>query len=487
MDEITSHSLSATLALRKAQFLDHANHIAAERAYWIERNRAYYQDDYRFMQFLVPKGLRVLDLGCGTGDLLASLNPTLGIGVDLSPNMIAEAQKRHPDFMFVTGDIEDPATIAKLRGPFDYIVLSDTIGMLDDIEVALSRLHPLCSQDTRIIIAYYSHLWEPILKMAEWLGFKMPQPPVNFLANADFLNIIELADFEPIKIERRQIIPRRLFGIGPLFNRFVAPMPGIRQLCLRNYFVIRSLRVPRVADHSVSVIIPCRNERDNIEAAIMRMPRFGHSQEIIFAEGNSSDGTYEECLRVQGVYAETHDIKVIRQDGRGKGDAVRKALATASGEVVIILDADLTMPPESLPKFYNAIASGKGEMVNGTRLVYPMEKDAMQPLNLLGNRFFARVFSYLVSQRFTDTLCGTKAMFRKHYEAVARDRAYFGDFDPFGDFDLIFGAAKQNLKIIEVPIHYGARRYGDTNISRFRDGWLLLRMVAFAFRKLKAL
>jgi hypothetical protein len=108
------------------------------------------------------------------------------------------------------------------------------------------------------------------------------------------------------------------------------------------------------------------------------------------------DGTYEECLRVQEAYAGQHDIKVLRQDGKGKGDAVRKACASASGDILMILDADLTMPPEALPKFYNAIVSGKAEMINGSRLVYPMEDEAMRPLNFIANRFFARVFSYLV-------------------------------------------------------------------------------------------
>jgi glycosyltransferase involved in cell wall biosynthesis len=330
-------------------------------------------------------------------------------------------------------------------------------------------------------------LWEPILKLAEWIGLRMPQPPMNYLSNTDFLNILDLADFEPIKIEYRQLIPRRLFGLGRLINRFIAPIPGIRRLCLRTYLVARSLGVQRKQELSVSIIVPCRNERGNVEEAVTRLPGFGRSQEIVFVEGHSTDGTFEECLRVQKAYVDKRDIKVLRQDGKGKGDAVRKGCAQACGDVLMILDADLTMPPEALPKFYNAIISGKAELINGSRLVYPMEKQAMRHLNFLANRFFARVFSYLVNQRFTDTLCGTKALTKRHYNAIARDRNYFGDFDPFGDFDLIFGAAKQNLKIIEIPIHYGARNYGETNISRFRDGWLLLRMVGFAFMKLKAL
>jgi SAM-dependent methyltransferase len=472
---------------RKAAILDHANRIAPDRQQWIARNRSFYADDRTYMKFLVPKGARVLDLGCGTGDLLAELEPSYGVGVDLSPAMIEQAKRLYPHYGFVVGDVEDEALIRTLEGPFDYIVMSDTIGMLDDIETALRQLHPLCNPDTRIIIAYYSQLWEPLLKVAERVGLKMPQPPTNYLNSTDFLNILDLAEFEPIKMDYRQLVPRRLLGIGTLINRFLAPLPGIRMLCLRTYVVARSLKTERPAELTTSIVIPCRNERGNIETAIQRLPAFGKAQEIVYIEGNSSDGTYEECLRVQQAYAATHNIKVLKQEGRGKGDAVRKAFANASGDILMILDADLTMPPEALPKFYAAIVSGKAEFVNGTRLVYPMEHEAMRPLNLVANRFFARVFSYLVNQRFSDTLCGTKAMSRRHYEAIARGRDYFGEFDPFGDFDLIFGASKQNLKIVEVPVHYGARVYGETQISRFRDGWLLLRMVGFAFMKLKAL
>jgi SAM-dependent methyltransferase len=471
---------------RKRAILDHAEHIAAERQHWIARNRAYYRQDRDYMRFLVPEGARVLDLGCGTGDLLAALNPSYGLGIDLSPAMVEQARRLHPHLAFRTGDIEDARTLAEIEGPFDYIIMSDTIGMLEDIETALRLLHPLCHDDTRIVIAYYNHLWEPLLRAAQGFGLKMPQPPTNYLATTDFLNILDLSDFEPIKRDYRQLLPRALFGLGTLVNRFIAPLPLVRRLCLRNYIVARSMRVNRPEALSVSIVIPCRNERGNIETAIRRLPPFGKAQEIVYIEGNSSDGTYEECLRVKDAYAATHDIKVLQQDGKGKGDAVRKAFAHATGDVLMILDADLTMPPEVLPKFYQAIVNGKAEMINGTRLVYPMDDAAMRTLNFIANRFFARVFSYLVNQRFTDTLCGTKAMTRRHYEAIARGRAYFGDFDPFGDFDLIFGAAKQNLKIIEVPVHYGARVYGETQISRFRDGWLLLRMVGFAFMKLKA-
>lgn len=472
---------------RKRAFLEHAEAYSGEQYRGGRFNTAYRADDFKFTQFLIPPGKRVLELGCGRGDLLAALQPSYGVGVDFSPGTIARANELHPDLKFVLGDAEDRETLSSVQGPFDYVVMADTIGMFEDIDDTLRRVHDLCDPSTRIVIAYYSQVWEPILKLAEWFKFKSRQTQINYIATVDFLNLMDLADFEVISQQQRQLIPIRLFGLGPLINRFIAPLPGIRRLCLRTYLVGRPMRSFPDRKFSASILIPCRNEKGNIENAILRMPRFGSAQEILFVEGNSSDGTFEECERVRDAYRESWDIKVLKQDGKGKGDAVRKGLAAAKHDVLMILDADLTMPPEALPKYHAIIESGKAEFVNGTRLVYPMEDEAMRPLNLIANRCFAYLFSYLVNTRLTDTLCGTKVLLRRDYETLARERDYFGNFDPFGDFDLIFGAAKQNLKIIETPIHYKARTFGETQISRFRDGWLLLKMVWFAYRKLKAI
>jgi SAM-dependent methyltransferase len=475
------------LSQRKRELLGQFEASGGEQYRGGKFNAAYRADDLKFMRFLIPPGKRVLELGCGRGDLLAALQPSHGVGVDFSPRTVATANELHPGLRFVPGDAEDPATLAAIEGPFDYIVIADTIGMFDDIDGTLKLVQHLCAPSTRIIISYYSHLWEPILKLGELFKLKRRQTQINYIATADFLNLMDLADFEVISQERRQLIPLRWFGIGPFVNRFIAPLPGIRQLCLRTYIVGRPVRQFPDRKFSASILIPCRNEKGNIENAILRMPRFGTAQEILFVEGNSSDGTFEECERVRDAYRDDWDIKVLKQDGKGKGDAVRKGFAAATGDVLMILDADLTVPPEALPKYHAVIESGKAEFVNGTRLIYPMENEAMRPLNLIANRGFAYLFSYLVNTRLTDTLCGTKVLLRKDYEVLARERGYFGDFDPFGDFDLIFGAAKQNLKIVETPIHYKARTFGETQISRFRDGWLLLKMVWFAYRKLKAI
>ncbi len=471
---------------RKRSIRDLADRLAPDRDEWIERNAYYYEEDFKYSQFLVRPGQRVLDLGCSTGQLLASLRPSHGVGVDFSAVMIEVARKGHPDLEFHVGDIEDPETLKSVEGPFDVIVLSDTVGWLEDCQGTFEQLQRLCTPETRLVIAYYSHLWAPVLWLAQRFGQQMPQGELNWLSPRDLAEILELADFDVVRTDCRQIVPKRLGGVGPFVNRFVATLPGVSSLALRSYVVARPARAPVSIAPSASVVIPCRNERGNIEPAVQRVPRFCDDIEIVFVEGHSKDGTIDEIKRVIAAYPEL-DIKVVQQDGKGKADAVRKGFDTARGDVLMILDADLTAPPEELPKFYDAIVAGKGELVMGTRLVYPVEKGAMRLLNMIGNRVFSLLFTWLLNQRITDTLCGTKVLTRTNYERIKANREYFGDFDPFGDFDLIFGAAKLNLRILEIPVRYRARAYGETQISRWRHGWLLLRMVVVAYNKLKAI
>jgi len=478
--------IDGAMSPRKVRIRESASQLASARNRWISRNKFFYEQDEKYMKFLIPEGLRVLDLGCGTGRLLATLKPARGLGVDFSQAMIDVARRDHPNLEFIVGDIEDRRVISSLLGPFDIIVLSDTIGLLEDCQATFDSLHSLCTPDTRFIVAYYSKLWEPLLRGAETVGAKMPSMAQNWLSTSDIANLLHLADFDVIKCEWRQLLPKRLLGFGNLVNCYIAPLPVIRRACLRNYVVARSQRIPATPPKSTTVLIPCRNERGNIESAVTRLPKFCNDMEILFVEGHSQDGTLEEIHRVIAAYPQL-DIKVLTQDGKGKGDAVRKGFGHARGELLMILDADLTTPPEWMPEFYEAIASGKAEFVSGTRLVYAMEDDAMRFLNHVANRAFSWIFTWLLNQSFTDTLCGTKVLSRKHYQEIARNRGYFGDFDPFGDFDLIFGAAKLNLKIVEIPVSYASRRYGETQISRFSHGWLLLKMVVFAFKKLKVI
>lgn len=475
----------ASASSRKDQLRDHADRSAASRVRWREKAAFFHREDECYLRFLIPPGSRVLDIGCGIGDTLAALAPSHGVGIDFSSAQIDIARHRHPNLAFVEGDAEDPATFSAVEGPFDFILVLDTIGSLDDCQGFIEQLHPLCTRETRVVFGYFSHLWYPVLKLAEALGLRMPHPDQNVLSPDDLRNLMSLADFDPVKSEQRVLSPVSLFGIGRFVNRFISVLPGIRALSLRHYLVARSMRSAHDDISSVTVVIPARNERGNIEPAVRRIASFCPNIEIIFIEGHSKDGTFEEMQRVQQAFVGL-DIKTMKQPGKGKADAVFTAFDAARGDVLMILDADLTMPPEQLGKFYDALRSGKGEFVNGSRLVYPMDEGAMRFLNLIANKIFSYLFSWLLNQRYTDTLCGTKVLRRSDYQRLKAGKAYFGDFDPFGDFDLIFGASKLNLKSIDLPIRYAARNYGETQISRFSHGWMLLKMVVFAFFKIKA-
>ncbi|HEY3488876.1 MAG TPA: bifunctional class I SAM-dependent methyltransferase/glycosyltransferase family 2 protein [Candidatus Deferrimicrobiaceae bacterium] len=455
---------------------------APEDARWKRKNRYYYESVERIIRFHVPPGASVLEIGCGSGELLNALTPSRGVGIDLSPVFVAQAKEKYPHLDFRVGDAES----LPLDETFDYVVLSDLIGYLDDVQRAFDALRQVCHPRTRIIITYFNYLWQPMLKLGEKAGLKRPQPEQNWLALEDLQNLLSLAGFQTVHQGYKLLLPIRIPLLAAFCNRVLANLPLFRKLSLVEVVISRPAPVPVPEESlSVSVVIPARNERGNIENAILRTPVMGRHTEIIFVEGNSSDGTAAEIERVIAAYPD-RDIKLILQgDGRGKGDAVRKGFSAATGDILMILDADLTMPPEELPKFFHALASGRGEFINGSRLVYAMEKQAMRFLNTLGNKFFSLAFSFLLDQRFKDTLCGTKVLLRSDYARIAAGRSYFGDFDPFGDFDLIFGAAKLDLKIVEVPIRYRDRTYGSTQISRFRHGWLLLRMVLFALRRIK--
>ena len=350
----------------------------------------------------------------------------------------------------------------------------------------LEHIQSLIKPDGRILINVHSRLWEWPLTLSVSLGLSKPGLGENWLTVSDIKNLLYLSGFETIKTSHEILFPIGIPILAPFFNRFLVRFWPFNHLALTNFMVAR----PILDAHShknqpvVSVIVPARNEAGNIENILNRTPAMGGGTEIVFVEGNSTDDTWQTIKDLVKAHPEK-DCQALQQTGKGKGDAVRLGFSKATGQILMILDADLTVPPEDLPRFYEALASGKGDFVNGVRLVYPMEEEAMRFFNLLGNKFFSLAFSWLLGQPVKDTLCGTKVLWKKDYERIAANRHVFGDFDPFGDFDLLFGAARLNFKIIDLPIRYRARTYGSTNIERWKHGLLLLRMVLFAARRIK--
>lgn len=450
--------------------------------------RYYHRRLQSLYKWLIPAGQRVLDLGCGFGDVLAACAPSVGVGVDFSPETLRVARERHPALRFVESDAHDVA----LGETFDYIILSDIINDAHDVQAILDSVRRHSTPRTRLILNFHSHLWQLPVRAVRRIGLARRQKLQNWLTPDDVQSLLALSGFEVVRRFTDFLYPMATPLLADFCNQYLAKIWPFSIGAMTHVVIARPLAA-RLADSpylpdarlpKVTVVVPARNEAGNIDAIAKDLPEMGRGTEIIFVEGGSSDGTYGAIERAIADNP-TRDCRLFKQSGKGKGDAVRLGFSKATGDILMIYDADRTVPASDLPRFYDALSNGSGEFINGCRLIYPMENEAMRFLNLIGNRFFSVAFRFLLGQPIKDTLCGTKVLRKDDYEKIAANRAYFGDFDPFGDFDLLFGAAKLNHKIVDLPIRYGARTYGETNISRWKHGVLLLRMVIFAARRLK--
>jgi SAM-dependent methyltransferase len=446
---------------------------------WRRRNRTYHRLVAQILRFQIPRGKRVLEIGCGSGELLAALEPSEGVGVDVSEALLEKARARHPDLQFVHAIGEE----LDLGRTFDYIVLSDLLPFVHDLVALFQAVAAHSEPETRIVVNSYSRLWRPVLGLAELLRLKPIKPTRNWVSPSDVSNLLELCQLEVITLTRRILMPKRIPGLNTFFNGFLANLWPFNHLCV-SYWIVARPRPDRMPELTVSVVCPCRNEQGNVAELIRRLPPMGRAMELVFVEGGSTDDTRAEIERQIELHPD-QDISLVAQTGKGKGDAVRAGFDVAKHELLMILDGDLSVRPEDLPKFYDAAISGYAQLVNGSRLVYDIEPGAMRFLNVIGNKIFSWLFKAITGQHVKDTLCGTKVLRQSDYAEIAAGRAYFGEFDPFGDFDLLFGAARLNLKIVDIPVRYQPRTYGTTNISRWRHGWLLLRMTMFAFWKFR--
>jgi len=489
MNEVAPSAAPDPILAEVREFFE-SHHEGIERSR--RRHHYYYDVLTRILRVRVPPGERVLDLGCGAGHLLAALEPARGVGIDISAPAVRAARDRYGNerLRFLEGDASDPETLAQAGGPFDTILLVNLVTHLTDVQATLEALHAVSHPRTRVLIYSYSRLWQPLLRLAELLRMKYRQPPEAWLPPEEIKAMLALADFQVVRDDAHIVCPVRIPLLADLMNRYVGRLPLVEWLALMFGIVARPAPAragsAARAEPTVSVVIPCRNESGHIAPLVASLPKLAEGSEFLFVEGNSTDDTAAVIERAVAEHPEL-PLRFFRQPGKGKGDAVRFGFAQAKADVLLILDSDMGVAPGDVPKFVAALARGKCEMVNGSRLVYPMEGKAMRFLNLVANKFFALLFSWLLGQQVRDTLCGTKALWRADYERVAANRSFFGDFDPFGDFDLLFGAARLNLQIADLAVRYHERTYGETNISRFSHGWLLLRMSAFAARKLKLL
>jgi len=477
----------AALEQRRERTRDHLAKIAARRKTWINCNRYYYELLNRLLRFLVEPQKKVLSVRCDIGNLLAVVQPSKGKGIDICAEIVGIAQERNPSFEFAVAfpDKEEFQQAFKADEQFDYILFND-IGDTVDVLQALRNLKPLCQRHTRVLVTTYNHLWEPLVTFAEWFGMKVPRTEQNWLSTVDIRNLLKLAGFEALETHRVVLWPKYLPLLSSFLNRFCARLPFLSKLCMTQVVVARVMPPPVLPERlSVSVVIPCKNEKGNVEDAVRRIPQLGGRTEIIFCDDHSTDGTAEEVLRVQSLYPEKN-VRLEHGPGVCKSRNVWTGFNAATGDILMILDADLTTIPEELPYFIDVIVSGQAEFVNGSRLVYPVPKGAMNGANMLGNKFFSVAFTYLLGQRVKDTLCGTKVLWRSDWERIKPMLGSWGTEDRWGDYELLFGAAKLNLKILDLPVHYQERIYGSTKMTKvFRNGLVMLRMCWHGFLKLK--
>jgi SAM-dependent methyltransferase len=469
----------ALRASREARRRRQGEH-AANRDRWVRSNRYFYDRLKRLLRFIIEPSKRVLEIRCQTGHLLASVEPANGVGVEISDRLVEVAQRNYPHLRFLRSD---PETL-HLKETFDYIIFSHLFDTVDVLG-ALRSVRRACHRSTRLIVCNYSPLWQPFLDLASRVGLRAPFEEPNWMSERDVKGVLELAGFSVVRMHRFLLLPKYIPLLSALFNEVLARLPGIRRLCLMQLIVARPKPQPQTeTDVSVSVIIPCRNERDNVEPAVQRIPDMGTHTEIIFCDDKSTDGTSAEVERMIFKYPH-RDIRLVPGPGICKAENVWTGFSTAKGDVLMILDGDLAVMPEELPYFLQALLLGSGEFINGSRMMYPVPKQAMKFANRVGNKLFGMAFSYLLDQRIKDTLCGTKALWRSDWMRIERNLGHWGVKDLWGDYELLFGASKLHLQICEVPVHYQERIYGATKMTRvFSNGLRMLQICGGAWCRL---
>jgi SAM-dependent methyltransferase len=458
----------------------HQETVTADRDQYIRANRYFYDHLKRVLQFIVEPGKHVLDVRCETGHLLSAVRPGLGVGVEISEAMVECASRQHPELHFVQSDPED----LELNQVFDYILFNHIFDTVDILR-ALERIKRHCTSETRVVVINYNHAWTPILELASKIGLRSQFVEPNWISENDIRGFLKLAGFRPVRIHRFMMFPKWIPGLSQLLNGLLARLPGLRRLCLMQIMVARLVTEPKSEEEvSVSVVVPCRNEVGNVQQAVERIPTMGRHTEILFCDDKSTDGTAEEVRRMIALYPDK-DIRLVEGPGICKAENVWNGFRAASGDILMILDADLTVMPEELPMFVNALLTSRGEFVNGSRLVYPLPQLAMKFANTIGNKLFGRVFSFLLDQRIKDTLCGTKVLWRKDWECMEMNLGMWGIQDLWGDYELLFGASKLHLEIVEVPVHYQERVHGVTKMTKvFSNGMRMLRICWHAWFRL---
>lgn len=450
---------------RKKQVTCFFDRIAEKYDFWHSKNAYYHREVELFCADTIPRGSRVLEIGCATGDLLNHVAPETGVGIDLSPRMIEAASRKYPHLSWSVTDIEH----LECGQPYDHVMMSNLLEFIPDLWSFLSEVKRHTHPQTRLVIFTVNPLWEPFMRLGARLRLRSPETIRNFITRKDLINILRLRGYEITSNGFRLFLPKKIPLLSFWVNQILPRIPGINNLCALQFIVAKpELTVRKPLPLSCSVIIPCFNEAENIEECVARIPRMGIRTEVIIVDDGSTDSTRDKA---KGIVGSENEVRVISYTpNKGKATAVRTGIEAACGDVVMILDADMAVMPEELPRFFDVLSEGRAEFVNGTRMIYPLESEAMKFLNFLGNKIFGILLTLIMEQRNTDTLCGTKAFFRKDLASVLRS-----GHDAWGDFDLLFEATRKKLQMAELPVHYKPRQRGYSKMKPFRDGASFLR------------
>src|SRR3989338_2088423 len=446
------------------------NIVAEKYEYWRNKNLYYHNEITRFYKDIIPKNKNILEVGSADGYLLNELCPNRGVGVDISAQMIDIARKKFPHLNFVNSSIENYSYVHS----FDYIVLSNILEFVSDLYIFFSAMASKASPKTKMIITSINPLWEPAMKLATRLKMRIPVQMKNFVTSKDIENMLNISGWEVIESNYRMFSPVKIPLISFFLNKLIPRLPVLKNLCIIQFIIAKPKQLFTI-DHSLScsVIIPCHNEEGNIEECIDRIPSLGSFTEVVVVDDGSNDKT---ATLVKNIQSGKKRVRLISYTpNKGKGHAVKTGFESATGDILIILDADMAVLPEELSKFYMVLASSQAEFINGTRMLYDMAPGAMKFINYLGNKIFGIILSFIIGQRNTDTLCGTKAFYNSDYMNFKMRRC------PWGDFDLLFEAARMKLKTVEMPVHYFPRREGRSKMKAFKHGLMLLKMCWYGF------
>ncbi len=466
---------------RRKKIREKNNEMGKFRSKWIKRNPYFYKQLLKTLKFVIEENAKILHIRCGNGFILNELNPKIGIGIDDSETLIQQAKSDYTHLQFFDHNSESSLPFSQM---FDYILIS-SIEDIVDVESVLENVKNHAHAHTRIVIINYNFLWTPLVKFAEKIRIKMPLKQHNWITDNDLNTFLQLSNYDIVTRKKIILIPYNIPIFSWIFNRFLARLPLVKHFGLMTITTTRPLFDESPQEYSVSVIIPCKNEAGNIEDAVKRVPEMGKHTEIIFCDDKSTDGTPEIVREMMKKYPQ-RDIKLYDGPGISKSENVWVGFDQAQGDILMILDADLTVIPEELPYFYQAISKRRGEYINGSRLVYPMHNKAMKLFNIFGNKFFSIFFSYILDSSIKDTLCGTKVLWRLDYQRIKTIRHSWGVRDRWGDYELIFGANKFNLKHLDLPVHYYERTYGETKMTGvLKNGWIMLKMSFAALFKIK--